>query len=53
MVFKILLDNSEIKQINEIVFLGVTLDEYLTWESHINYVSNMISKSIGIIRKSS
>ena len=28
MVFKILLDNSEIKQVNEIVFLGVILDEH-------------------------
>ena len=53
MVFKILLDNGEIKQVNEIVFLGVILDEHLTWKSHINYVSNKISKSIGIIRKSS
>ena len=53
MVFKILLDNSEIKQVNEVVFLGVIVDEHLTWKSHISYVSNKISKSIGIIRKSS
>ena len=29
------------------------LDEHHTWKSHISYVSNKISKSIGIIRKSS
>ena len=38
---------------NNIVFLGVILDEHLTWKSHISHVSNKISKSTGIIRKSS
>ena len=51
--FKIVLNNRELIQTNEIVFLGVILDEHLTWKSHINHVSNKISKSIGIIRKSS
>jgi hypothetical protein len=31
------------------VFLGVILDETLSWKSHISHVANKISKSIGII----
>ena len=42
--FKIVLDNRELIQTNEIVFLGVILGEHLTWKSHINHVSNKISK---------
>ena len=34
-------------------FLGVILDEKLSWKPHISYITNKISKSIGIIRKSS
>ena len=37
------------QQVNETVFLGVILDETLSWKSHISHVANKISKSIGII----
>ena len=37
----------------ETVFLGVILDEHLSWRPHILRVSRKISKSIGIIYKSS
>ena len=37
----------------ETVFLGVILDEHLSWKPHILSVSRKISKSIGIIYKSS
>ena len=50
---RIKLNNKEIEQVKETVFLGVVLDEYLTWRSHIAFVANEISKSIGIIRKAS
>ena len=36
----------------EVVFLGVILDENLSWKPHILNVSRKISKSIGIIYKS-
>ena len=46
------IDNFEI--IMEIVtkFLGIYLDENLTWKCHIEYVCNKVSKSIGIMYKS-
>jgi hypothetical protein len=47
------LNNRGIEQVNETVFLGVILDETLSWKSHISHVANKISKSIGIIFRSS
>jgi hypothetical protein len=32
-------------------FLGVTIDNQLSWKDHINNVSNKVSKCIGIIKK--
>ena len=40
-----------IGRVKETVFLGVILDENLTWKPHIANVSRKISKSIGIIYK--
>lgn len=50
---RVLINNQEIEQVKENVFLGIILDENLTWKSHISQVSSKVSKSIGIIRKSS
>ena len=32
-------------------FLGVTLDEYLTFKDHVNKVTCNISKSVGVMRR--
>ena len=32
-------------------FLGVYIDEHLTWETHIDNISSKIARGIGIIRK--
>ena len=50
---KVYLSNQEIHLVNETVFLGVVLDEHLTWLPRINNVTRKISKSIGIIYKAS
>ena len=50
--FRVILNNV-IEQVKEIVFLGVVLDEHLTWKPHVAHVANKISKSIGIIRRAS
>ena len=47
------IDNNTIDCVKEMVFLGVILDEHLSWKPHILSVSRKISKSIGIIYKSS
>ena len=51
--FRVILNNNVIEQVKEIVFLGVVLDEHLTWKPHVAHVANKISKSIGIIRRAS
>jgi len=37
----------------EVTFLGVVLDENLSWKSHISHIARKISKSVGIIGRSS
>ena len=46
-------NNIEIKRENSIKFLGVIIDENLTWKSHIEVVENKISKNIGVLYKAS
>ena len=45
------LENAVIKQIMETKFLGVLIDQHLSWKPHIDFVSKKISKSVGIIAK--
>ena len=51
--FNLYIDNHLIEQTKEIRLLGVILDEVLSWKSHISYIANKISKSVGIIYRSS
>ena len=51
--FMLYIDNHRIEQTKETLFLGVILDEFLSWKPHISYIANKISKSVGIIYKSS
>ena len=43
-------NNNVITETSESKFLGVIVDNKLSWASHINYISNKISKSLSIIR---
>ena len=45
------LNGAILERVNKFLYLGTFLDENLTWEAHINYISNKISKSIGILRR--
>jgi hypothetical protein len=45
------IENSHIVQVKKAKFLGVIIDEKLKWKDHILYISNKISKAIGIIIK--
>ena len=45
------LNNHDIVQTKEVVFLGVILDENLSWKPHILNASRKISKCMGIIFK--
>ena len=51
--FNLKINNKEINRVNEVCFLGIILDENLSWKAHISHVAHKISKSIGIIYRSS
>ena len=44
-------DSIALKQVTEIKFLGVYIDEGLTWKSHISYICKKISKSVGTMHR--
>ena len=46
------MDSIVIEREHVTTFLGVLIDENLSWKQHINDVSTKISKSIGILYKS-
>ena len=48
---QITIKNDIIKQVPSVKFLGVTLDQKLTWTNHINSVLKSITKSTGMIAK--
>jgi len=43
--------DQKIEFLNEFSFLGVTVDKNLSWKSHINKISNKISKIIGVLNR--
>jgi hypothetical protein len=45
------ISNKPIDQVKSISFLGVNIDEHLTWKNHIDSVSKKISKTAGIIAR--
>ena len=40
-----------INQVENIKFLGIILDERLSWKEHVRYISTNLAKSIGILGK--
>ncbi len=45
------INDNVIDRVKEFNFLGLTIDENLNWKSHINIISNKISKSMGVLNK--
>ena len=46
--FSIMLNDCAIDRVKETVFLGVILDEHISWKPHISHVARKISKSMPI-----
>ncbi len=47
----IFLDGCKLTRVSDAKFLGITLDENLTWKSHINVISKTCSRNIGVLNK--
>ena len=45
------LNNKILERVHDFLYLGIFLDEDMTWNSHINYMANKISKNIGILKR--
>jgi hypothetical protein len=48
---EIIIDSKTIPQVASSKFLGVHIDQHLTWKVHISEISKKIAKNIGIIRR--
>ena len=46
---KLSINKHEIDRVESIKFLGVFIDENLTWKEHIKYTENKIAKNIGLL----
>ena len=47
----IYLDKTKLKRVDKTIFLGVTIDENLSWKNHIDGITKTISRNIGMINK--
>ena len=43
------INNHDIERVNTMKFLGVLLDDNLSWKEHIKYLENKIAKNIGLV----
>ncbi len=48
---QLIIDNTILERVHGCNFLGLTLNEHLNWNTHINKISNKVSKSMGILNK--
>ena len=47
----LILDNTSVQIVDTFNFLGINLNKNMRWDSHINNISNIISRAIGIINQ--
>ena len=45
----LLISTEQVERVGSIKFLGVLLDEHLSWKEHIRYTENKIAKNIGLL----
>ena len=41
-----------IKRANKTKSLGLVIDEFLTWDNHIEYITKKIKQNLGMVKKS-
>ena len=45
------INDRDIKRITSIKYLGVLIDEHLTWKEHIAVIENKVSKNLGLLHR--
>ena len=48
---KLLFGNTEVENVKCFNFLGIIIDEHLSWSDHINCLSTKLSRAIGVINR--
>ena len=48
---KLLIDGQAINEVQKAKFLGIVIDNQLTWKWHINYIAGKIARGIGMLIK--
>ena len=48
---KLTINNQSIETVPQFSFLGILLDENLSWKNHINMVTNKLSRLIGVLHR--
>ena len=48
---QIIIVNNVLEQVDNTKFLGVYIDQHLTWKTHVNFIADKISKSFGLLYK--
>ena len=48
---EIFIDDVIIHKVENVKFLGVTINEYLDWSTHISIISKSVARSVGILSK--
>ena len=43
--------NDTIERVSKFKYLGVIFDPILAWSDHVDYISSVVSKRIGVIRR--
>ena len=48
---QIIIENNVLEQVDNTKFLGVYIDQHLTWKTHVNFIAAKISESVGLFYK--
>ena len=46
---KLLIKKRKVERVESVKFLGVLLDENVSWKNHIKYIENKVAKNIGLL----
>ncbi len=49
--FQIKIEDTDIDQVSDFNFLGITINKHLNWKTHVDKISHKISRNIGILNK--
>lgn len=53
MPIQITIQNTVIERVEQIVFLGVVIDEKMSWKPHICYLRSKVAKCVGVMKRCS